>query len=286
MTEGDPQNVANTAWACATLGYDAPLLFAEIDRRSKWLVEEGVPQAVANTAWACATLGFKAPNLFVTINQNLGSLIEKGNTQTIANTCYAISVLGMSKDESKTSLAKLWERAIDLYSAEEEDFRVEELRQLAQTLIFAKASGVQLSQPPEKMAANMESALHRVDDNTVSRSTKEVSNLLKEIGLNHEEEVAPDKSLSGGMLAIDMACTERKIAIEFDGPTHFLKALGSGKLTSTENGATKAKRRFLEQLGWTVINLDYRDYINAKSRSNEKEWLRKKLKASGVTLSH
>jgi len=83
-----------------------------------------------------------------------------------------------------------------------------------------------------------------------------------------------------------MACTKRMIAIEFDGPSHFLKALGSGKLTSTENGATKAKRRFLEQLGWTVINLDYRDYDEAKSRSNKKEWLRKKLQASGVELSY
>jgi len=285
VTEGDPQNVANTAWALAKLGYKAPNLFAEIDRQSSWLVREGNPQEVANTAWACATIGFEAPNLFVTINQNLGSLIEKGNTQNIANTCYAISALGMRKDESKTSLAKLWERAIELHIAEEEDFCDEDLNQLAQTLIFAKASGVQLSQPPEKMTTNMESSLHRFADNSISRSTNEVSKLLKDVGFMHEEEVTPDKSLSGGMLAIDMACTKRMIAIEFDGPSHFLKALGSGELTSTENGATKAKRRFLEQLGWTVINLDYRDYIKAKSRSNEKEWLRKKLKASGVSLS-
>jgi hypothetical protein len=31
MKEGNPQNVANRAWACATLGFDAPNLFAEID---------------------------------------------------------------------------------------------------------------------------------------------------------------------------------------------------------------------------------------------------------------
>ena len=96
----------------------------------------------------------------------------------------------------------------------------------------------------------------------MSRSSKEVSQLLHEIGFHHECEVSPDGSISGGMLAIDFACPERMIAIEFDGPSHFLKAVGSGKLTCTENGATKAKCRYLEQLGWTVINIDYRDYIH------------------------
>jgi len=88
----------------------------------------------------------------------------------------------------------------------------------------------------------------------MSQSSKEVSQLLNEIGFHHECEVSPDSSISGGMLAIDFACPEQKIAIEFDGPSEFLKAVGSGKLTSIENGATKAKRRYLEQLGWTVIN--------------------------------
>jgi len=73
------------------------------------------------------------------------------------------------------------------------------------------------------------------------------------------------------------------IAIEFDGSSHFLKAVGSGTLTSTENGATKAKRRFLEQLGWTVININYRDYVQARD-SNAQQWLQKLLNASGVPL--
>ena len=70
--------------------------------------------------------------------------------------------------------------------------------------------------------------------------------LLNEVGFHHECEVSPDSSISGGMLAIDFACPERMIAIEFDGPWHYLKAVGSGELTCIENGATKAKRRYLE----------------------------------------
>jgi len=132
----------------------------------------------------------------------------------------------------------------------------------------------------------MELVLNSREDNEVSHSSREVSQLLHETGFHHECEVAPDNSFSGGMLAIDFACLEQKVAIEFDGPWHYLKAVGSGKLTSTKNGATKAKRKYLEQLGWKVINIDYRDYIQAKSVSNEKQWLREKICASEVTLSY
>lgn len=34
VKEGNPQDMANTAWSFATLGYDAPLLLAEIEKKS------------------------------------------------------------------------------------------------------------------------------------------------------------------------------------------------------------------------------------------------------------
>ena len=120
----------------------------------------------------------------------------------------------------------------------------------------------------------------------MSHSSREVSQLLHEIGFHHECEVSPNGLLSSGMFAIDFACLEQKVAIEFDGPSHYLKSVESGKLTSTENGATKAKRRYLEQLGWKVINIDYRDYNQAQHASTEKQWLRELLNASGVPLSN
>ena len=284
VKEGNQQEVANTAWACATLGFDAPKLFAEIERRSEWLVKEGNPQDVANTAWACARLGYEAPNLFAEIDRHTDRLMENAKPQDISNTCYAIAVLGKSKIFDSL-LAKLWERAIELF-AMDVDFIDEDLRQLAQTLIFAEADGIKLPQIPERMAKRMERALNTMEDNEVSQSSKQVSQLLHEIGFHHECEVAPDSSLSGGMLAIDFACPERMIAIEFDGPSHYLKEVGSGELTFTENGATKAKRRYLEQLGWTVINIDYRGYILAQRALNEKQWLWKILSASSASLSN
>ena len=94
VKEGNPQDVANTAWAFATLGYDAPKLFAEIEQQSSWLVKEGNPQDVANTAWAFATLGYEAPKLFAEIEHKSNWLVKEGNPQAVANTAWAFATLG------------------------------------------------------------------------------------------------------------------------------------------------------------------------------------------------
>ena len=71
-------------------------------------------------------------------------------------------------------------------------------------------------------------------------------------------------------MSIDMACTDWKIAIECDGPSHYLTVLdGSGQ--SVENYSTKAKRRLLQRLGWKVVNLNWEE---AARRQSSKKWLR------------
>jgi len=283
VAEGIPQEVANMAWACATAGFKAPQLFAEIECRSEWLIADGKTQNASNTAWAFATLGFAAPSLFAEIERRSEWLVNQGGPQEIANICISVALLGMSKS-SEALLANLWCKAIQLF-ATDDGFSDSSLCQLVQTRLFAATDGVMLPQAPDDMIERMELAL-KTSNEHVSRSSMEVSQQLHEIGFPHECEVSPDSKTLGGMLAIDFACMERKIAIEFDGPSHYLKAVRSGNLTSTENGATKAKRRFLKQLGWKiVINIDYRHYAQAQRVSKEKQWLREKLLASGVEFS-
>jgi hypothetical protein len=43
INEGNPQEVANTALACATMGLQSPKLFAKFEKQSSWLVREGRP---------------------------------------------------------------------------------------------------------------------------------------------------------------------------------------------------------------------------------------------------
>ena len=62
-----------------------------------------------------------------------------------------------------------------------------------------------------------------------------------------ERETSPWEEGGGvGMLKIDIAWKEEKVALELDGPSHFLTGCG------TRNGSTKAKTELLSALGWKV----------------------------------
>jgi hypothetical protein len=317
VKEGNPQAVANTAWACATLGIQSPNLFSEIEKQSSWIVKEGNPQAVANIAWACSKFGFQSPKLFLNIEKQsswlikeaeksgnmqhvssvalsfaivglasevifgslwkiVPNLIEEGNAQAIINICYAFAVLDLANEYEK-EFRLLWAKAI---SFDPKLLPREARRQLLQTRAFVTASGVKSLQAPallETGGMTLETDVHE------SRSQNEVSGILDDLGFHHLAEVSPVTKentfpLPGGMLAIDMACRKQMIAIEFDGPFHFLREVGSGKVLEVENVATRAKRRFLERLGWKVANIRYFDWAKAKSKKAKRAFVSEMLK--------
>ena len=137
--------------------------------------------------------------------------------------------------------------------------------------MHARASGVTLSPAlPPALKARMIEACNSLTT-TNSKFEAEYSQLLSEIGFEHEREVSPfvitssssgdDYDDFGEFLAIDMACRKLKIAVECDGPSHFLTEFkpGAKENFGKENGKTVAKRRLLEQLGWKVVNVPFHD---------------------------
>jgi len=87
--------------------------------------------------------------------------------------------------------------------------------------------------------------------------------LLAEAGFEHEREVQFLDDGYKDFMAIDYVCRERKIAVEFDGPAHYLTELkeGAKRNHGRENRRTKAKRRLMRQMGKAVVNVDYKDDI-------------------------
>ena len=56
LSEFNPQDVANTAWAFATMNYRDEKLFPALAIAAERRLSEFSPQDVANTAWAFATV--------------------------------------------------------------------------------------------------------------------------------------------------------------------------------------------------------------------------------------
>jgi hypothetical protein len=102
--------------------------------------------------------------------------------------------------------------------------------------------------------------------------------LKNEVGFDHENEVSPFPDSSNSVfMAIDMASREEKVAIEFDGPSHFVRKLDG---SFRHNGRTLAKTRLLKALGWTVIRIPWFVWAEAKESGGHVEFLRTGLYAS------
>ena len=57
------QDIANCAWACASLDIRSPNLFRLLDQNAEWMLQHGNQEQLSDCAWACGVLGVRAPNL-------------------------------------------------------------------------------------------------------------------------------------------------------------------------------------------------------------------------------
>jgi hypothetical protein len=283
---GTVQYMANILWAVSKFQYHCPSLLESTEKYSNRLVESGNLQSISNAALALAKLGYDYPKTFFdSLCKEIMVQVEhesnnnnNNKEQHIINLCYAFAILDlMTRSEYEEKFRKLWSMAVRF---DVQKLSVEEKSQLSLVFAFATASGMELAEPSptscsESADTNTRPFRH---ENLQSSAQKEVSLILNDLGFDHDEEVSPflqkdyecPFSFSSEMLAIDMACRKQMVAVEFDGPFHFLRAVGSGKVLELENGATKAKRRFLERLGWKVVNIRYFDWMTAKNKQEKK----------------
>ncbi len=82
---------------------------------------------------------------------------------------------------------------------------------------------------------------------TVSKSHLEVGESLRRLGISHELEY----TTADGLYRIDLAIVERRIAIEFDGPSHFTRN------TLEPLGHTRLRDRLLSAMGWRVVSIPF-----------------------------
>ena len=74
--------------------------------------------------------------------------------------------------------------------------------------------------------------------------------------------------------SLDLAQPESKLAVEVDGPSHYLKDVSSGE--NVVDDATRFKTRQLRTFGWTVAHISFLDW-NHKSESERRKLVAAKL---------
>jgi len=269
---GKVQELSNITWAFAKLECNADALFGAVAAQYGRIAKTGKVQEMSNICWAFATIGHEAKDLFKAVAAQHGRFVRDGTAQGVANTLWSFAIAG-HLDEGRGLVEKLWNRACDGRL----QFNNDEVRQLA--LFYAAAQieepNLKLERPPESLLCQIEAAAAK-SNVTVSKDQEYVSSTLTELNIDHKMEVSPFESNSitfdtSAMLNIDIVISNenKKVAIEFNGPSHYLQCKGP----DVESGTTKFKRRLLEKLNFTVVSIHWDDWRRAINTNTHKDFL-------------
>ena len=135
-----------------------------------------------------------------------------------------------------------------------------------------------------------EAALYASDDGTGSFE-EHIARELEHFGFTgFRMEISPFARDEGAeLLKIDIASEKERVALELDGPFHFLKSIeekGEGE-DPRRDGLTKAKTRLMESLGWKVIRFSWlkRTELDKRPEQERREFWFKEPGGFGVVPS-
>jgi hypothetical protein len=244
--EFNSQDVANTLWAFATMGTKpGERMMGLLERRVEVIAGEFKPQGIANTLWAIG---------FFCIHFNL----------TLPVCCSLFFSLPSMQFHDQKCLCQLHQFFISCDMIEG---------------LHADLS-VSVQALKEKIGPSCEAAFIGVPVHP-SASQQQVSDTLRDMGLSVQDEFrCPKSGYSIDMRVHDMCVNEKSRtgaaagwAVEFDGPSHFLTC-------RLPIGGTLMKRRHLELLGYTVVNLPFWEWDQLTGSDERQEYLRGQLHIS------
>lgn len=324
------QEFANLFWTLATL--NTPIeedFMACVDKYVQRVILGAEPEQVlrprdialvlkrqelANIAWSCAVLGYYPPVLMQTLYIGLlGGMNEEHSGDPVAmlniygdaglqpQAIMTLIYVQASMDRASASnglalpinFPDNWKQQEQQHSKSLSPRRNNRNDQTMTTDTF------ELNLSTSKIQQNVANAFRRIDFNLVEEHVITLKDMHDEYDIN-----VPSSEMQ--VLSIDIANTEHKIAIEVDGPAHFICRIDDGgpgnfvheasggyqKLTSGKleyqfrwtgknqdiNGATALKQHLLSALGWRLIHLPFWEwYTLGGDPAKEEDYCRKKL---------
>ena len=254
------QNLSNTAWAYATARWFDRRLFEKIVAEAAFRKDDFVQtQHMATFLWACATIGY-ANERFSTFAPVITPKLDKCNGQDLANIAWAYSVANVPSQDLFN------QDFIQACASKENTFIDENLSQLHQWQLWQQElrSGIELPKSLQEKCRNTFISASYFESNLQDDVVEE----LTAAGLDLEEEV-----LLGSGYRIDAVVKVgdgRRVAVEVDGPSHFIQRLPTG--------STTLKHRQVEGLdGIEVVSIPHWEWNELKNSVTKQRYLHKKL---------
>ena len=276
------KDVAMMYWASAKLGWTpSKELWARLEDQAVAVVEGFNSQDVSNTLWAYATLGRAPPDeLLRRLEARAAAVVEGFTPQEVSNTLWAFACFSDSWSPSFASLlaSKL---------GDSNQWSHLGLFQIHQFLLACDLD-VSLMSNHEKDVRHLRQSLgikaracFSSNDTRESHMQKQVTATLESLSANVQAEAVDARS----GYSIDCLVhgwehhKDVKIAVEVDGPSHFITR-GSDGQTKTANGATAMKRRHLGLLGYRVVSVPYWEWDALKGTQAQQSYMQQKLRAA------
>jgi len=248
-----PQHISNTVWAYATAEESHLQLFNKLADEAIKRQHEFKPQHIVNFLWAYASNGQVDEHLYSSLVPSVKANLDEYNAQNLANIAWAYSVANVDapsvfNDEFLTACLK-----------KENDLNIENLCQLHQWQLWQNELKSDVSLPPTLKKRCYEAFISRVPRQ--SKLQDDVVSILSSIGLQPQEEVLMK---SGYRVDAVVEVNGKQVAIEVDGPSHFIDR----ELT----GSTILKQRQVAALdGMQVVSVPYWEWNNLKKDSKKKK---------------
>ena len=252
-----------------------------------------VPQAVANTALSFATLGMTpGDEAWAALEVAVVRVAPGMSAQNVANTLWSVPTLAATRGLPLPACnPSLWQAAggLDVGSFKDVELKMMYHAHLIHTELVGADMRVDVTFPPWIMHEARETWMCGVrDDVTVSAALKEIASIIGDLGVPYEVESLSD----GGCFSVDVFLPDHDVAIEIDGPTHFINTSDGGEgaapsdtaSRTTRTTKTKLRDMFLRRRYRTVLSVPLFEWDEVSGSAEKKVYVAAKLKAAGVSV--
>jgi len=247
------QDCSNIVLAFAKAGESHPQLFKKLAGEAIKRQHEFNPQDTANFLWAYATNGQVNENLFASLVPSVKENLDKFNAQGLSNVVWAYTVANVDAPSVFNN------EFINACLKKDCEFELEALLQLHQWQLWQEEIKSGVSLPPSLKKKCYETFIS--EDPSPSKLQDDVVSILSSMGLQPQEEVLLK---SGYRVDAVVEVNGKQIAIEVDGPSHFI-----GKELT---GSTILKHRQVAAVdGMKVVSIPYWEWNKLKKDSKRKE---------------
>ena len=136
--------------------------------------------------------------------------------------------------------------------------------------------------PPWIMAEAREALMRGIrDDVTVSSDHKQLASIIGDLGVPYLLESLADD----GNFSVDVFLTVDDVAVELDGPTHFINTSDSDAASrTTKTTKTELRDKFLRRRYRTVLSVPWFEWADVKGPAQKGEYVAEKLRSVGVSI--